>query len=214
MNYFAHGRNYTHDPYFLAGTCVPDWLGVLDRRNRARSRVAQTLFDDADPLVAAVARGVAQHHADDAWFHENAAFFALQATLTKSVRAVLPAGDRHRPSFLGHILVELLLDAELIAENPARLADYYAALEGLDPALVAAAVNRITPRPVERLAEFIPRFSAERFLSDYLEDAKLWFRLNQVMRRVKLPELPREFLGLLPEARSLVRKRRVELLTP
>jgi hypothetical protein len=104
--------------------------------------------------------------------------------------------------------------------------DTDAALEGLDPALFAAAVNRITPRlvaaavnriiprPVEKLAEFIPRFSAERFLSDYLEDAKLWFRLNQVMRRVKLPELPRDFLGLLPEARSLVRKRRVELLTP
>ena len=60
----------------------------------------------------------------------------------------------------------------------------------------------------------IPRFLAERFLSDYPEDAKLWFRLNQVMRRVKLPELPREFLDILPEARTLVRARRVDLLTP
>jgi hypothetical protein len=214
MNYFAHGRHYTHDPYFMAGTCVPDWLGVLDRRNRARSRVAKTLFDDADPIVAALARGVAQHHADDAWFHETPAFFALQATLTTIVRGVLPADDRHRPSFLGHILIELLLDSELITENPGGLANYYAALDGLDPAIVAAAVNRITPRPVERLAEFIPRFSAERFLSDYPEDAKLWFRLNQVMRRVKLPDLPREFLDILPEARTLVRARRVELLTP
>jgi hypothetical protein len=64
MNYFAHGRNYTHDPYFLAGTCVPDWLGVIDRRNRARSRVAKTLFEDADPIVVSIARGVAhQFHA-------------------------------------------------------------------------------------------------------------------------------------------------------
>lgn len=214
MNYFAHGRNYTHDPYFLAGTCVPDWLGVIDRRNRARSRVAKTLFEDENPIVAAVARGVAQHHADDAWFHETPAFFNLQAVLTKSVRAVLPADDRHRPSFLGHILVELLLDAELIEENPARLTDYYAALDNLDPQVVMSAVNRITPRPVEGLAALIPRFSAERFLSDYLEDAKLCFRLNQVMRRVKLPELPGEFLAVLPDARGLVRERRVELLTP
>ena len=214
MNYFAHGRNFTHDPYFLAGTAVPDWLGVLDRRNRARSRVAKTLCEDSDPLVAAVARGVCRHHVDDAWFHETPVFFALQATLTERVRTALPKGDRHRPSFLGHILVELLLDAELIAENPAQLEAYYAAIEALDPTAVMRAVSRITPRPTERLDAFIPRFSAERFLSDYLEDAKLWFRLNQVMRRVNLPALPREFLGVLPEARELVRTRRVELLTP
>ena len=214
MNYFTHGRNFTDDPYFLAGTAVPDWLGVLDRRNRARSRVAKTLFDDPDPCVAAVARGVARHHADDAWFHETPAFFFLQAELTKSVRAVLPADDRHRPSFLGHILVELLLDAELIAENPQRLTEYYAAMDSLDPEAVAYAVGRITPRPPEGLARLIPRFSAERFLSDYSEDAKLWFRLNQVMRRVKLPELPREFLSVLPQARTRVREYRTQLLTP
>ena len=32
MNYFAHGVRFLEDPYFLAGTAVPDWLSVVDRR--------------------------------------------------------------------------------------------------------------------------------------------------------------------------------------
>ena len=38
MNYFAHGWNYVDAPYVLAGTAVPDWLSVVDRRVRARAR--------------------------------------------------------------------------------------------------------------------------------------------------------------------------------
>ena len=40
MNYFAHGYAFLDDPYFLAGTAVPDWLSVIDRRMRARSKLA------------------------------------------------------------------------------------------------------------------------------------------------------------------------------
>ena len=49
---------------------------------------------------------------------------------------------------------------------------------------------------------------------DYLDDAKLWFRLNQVMHRVGLPALPERFCRLLPKARQQVAARSVELLTP
>ena len=64
-----------------------------------------------------------------------------------------------------------------------------------------------------RLAAFIPMFSGERFLWDYLDDGKLMVRLNQVMRRVKLPALPADFARLLPAARRLVAERQAELLT-
>ena len=58
MNYFAHGRTFIDDPYFLAGTAVPDWLCVVDRRVRARSKPASDLIRDSDLRVAAVARAV------------------------------------------------------------------------------------------------------------------------------------------------------------
>jgi hypothetical protein len=105
-----------------------------------------------------------------------------------------------------------LLDAALIAENPARLEAYYAAMEGLDRAAVQQAVGAMAARPAPNLAEFIRLFSRERFLSDYADDAKLLVRLNQVMRRVGLPLLPVAFRELLADARGCVTARAGELL--
>jgi hypothetical protein len=213
MNYFAHGREHTGDPYFLAGTAVPDLLSVIDRRVRVRAKRAGPLADDVDPTLSAVARGVLQHLADDDWFHQTAAFHELNVALTAKIRGTLAEEDGYRPAFLGHILVEILLDAELIAERPELLDRYYASLQEVDPAAVERAVNRMSVRGTDLLAAFFPRFLSERFLYDYASDVKLLHRLNQVMRRVGLPSLPESLLELLPEARRLVASRRVDLLS-
>ena len=206
MNYFAHGRHFVDDPYFLAGTAVPDWLNVVDRRVRTRARAAAELVEDEDPRAGAVAQGIVQHHHDDDWFHRTAAFSELCWDFTVRIRDLLSPDDGLRPSFLGHILVELLLDAALITQHPRHLDVYYGALESLDPEVVQQTVNRIAARSTAGLRAFIPRFSRERFLYDYSDDAKLLFRLNQVMQRVKLPLLPDEFCQLLPAARRDVRE--------
>lgn len=214
MNYFAHGRLYIDEPYFLAGTAVPDLLVVSDRHVKVRAQHAAPFLEDADHIVRAVARGIARHHFDDGWFHVTLAFHELTLELTVRSRALLPADGGFRASFLGHILVELLLDDVLIAENPARLDSYYAAMESLDRQAVEQAVNRMAPRPAERLAGFVERFCAERFLSDYRDDARLLFRLNQVMRRANLPQLPDSYRVLFDAARNMVRDRRDDLITP
>ena len=214
MNYFAHGRPHVDDPYRLAGTAIPDWLGVVDRKVRVRPRQAATALEDDDPRVVALARGVMQHHHDDAWFHETRAFAELSMGLSLEIRDHLADFDGLRPGFLGHIVVEILLDAVLVAESPVRLEQYYDALTRVDPAVVQTTVERLSGRACPRLAEFIPRFLSERFLWDYLDDAKLVHRLNQVMRRVGLDTLPDCFLDLLPEARRRISARHLELLTP
>jgi hypothetical protein len=214
MNYFAHGRRFLEDPYVLAGTAIPDWLNVADRRVRMRGKHAATLVSDDDPRIAAVARGVMQHHHDDDWFHRTPAFAELSWSFTAEIRDALAPDDGLRPSFLGHILVELLLDATLIAEAPNELESYYEALASVDPAVVQAAVNRAAPRQTERLAPLIPLFIASRFLFDYLEDERLLDRLNGVMGRVRLPPLPRSFLAILPDARRRVTAAKELLLHP
>lgn len=212
MNYFAHGLPFLGDPYYLAGTALPDWLAVVDRKVRIRSRQALPLASDADPRVAALARGLLQHFRDDARFHETRAFAETSLELTLAVRDHLAPDPGFRPSFLGHLLVEVLLDATLIAEMPDRLETYYRVVGNLDPQFIQQAVARMAARPAPSLAWFVGRFSQERFLSDYLADAKLLIRLNQVMRRVQLPALPETFVDLLPAARQLVARRRPELL--
>ena len=212
MNYFAHALPFLDDPYFAAGTGVPDWLTVVDRAVRVREKHAEPFVHDADPATAAVARGVIQHVRDDACFHQTRAFAELSLGLSASVREFLGEEPGFRAPFLGHLLVEVLLDASLIAENRAGLEAYYEVIESVDAGVIEEAVNRMAPRKTKRLAVMISRFSEARILWDYLEDAKLMRRLNQVMRRAKLAELPERFGDFLPEARRRVAERKAELL--
>jgi hypothetical protein len=155
---------------------------------------------------------VLQHLADDARFHETPFFAESVAAMTSLIRPVLPGESGVRTGFLGHLLLELLLDAALVAEDPARLDEYYRLLDSADPGRVQEAVNRFAPRPTARLAEFIGLFRRTRILWDYLEDATLMVRLNQVMRRVGLEPLPDALGEVVPAARRLVSGRRELLL--
>lgn len=212
MNYLAHGRRFLDEPYFVAGTAIPDWLNVVDRRTRARARVARQYIADLDPRIAALAQGIVQHHHDDDWFHCTRAFVELSLQFTLAVRNRIPSDHGFRPSFLGHILVELLLDAVLAEDRGDLLDRYYSVLQEVDPELITRAVSQMTGRNVASLAWLIPRFLSERFLCDYLDDGKLLARLNHVMHRVGLPELPGDLVELFPAARDAVRRRRIELL--
>ncbi len=218
MNYFAHALPFLDAPYVAAGTAVPDWLAVVDRKLRVRRRQAEAFSpmhaaaDAASANATAVARGVVQHFRDDAQFHATRAFAETSLELTLAARRALGDDPGFRPSILGHLLVEVLLDAALAARHERQVEGYYRALAAIDPAAVQQAVNAMAPRPTDRLAPMIVAFRRERILCDYLDDARLLARLNQVMRRVKLAPLPDEFCELLPAARRLIDARGGELL--
>ncbi|MBC7815952.1 MAG: hypothetical protein IAG10_03530 [Planctomycetaceae bacterium] len=212
MNYFAHGLRFLDRPYFVAGTAVPDWLSVADRQVRVRAKFIEPhLLNDGSPL-AEVAAGAWQHLHDDGWFHATRAFFEVSTSLAVKFREVLGPDDSHRTSFLGHIVTELLIDAELIERHPGQIERYYDVLGSIAPVAVQTAVNAMAKTPTECLAPLIPRFIDECFLPDYLSDERLLHRLNQVLRRVKLPPLPAEAESVLCLARPLIRDRLGDLL--
>ena len=188
MNYFAHAIKFLDQPYFAVGTGIPDWLTVCDRSVRLRSKRVEAFISGADNPAAEVAGGVLRHIRDDAFFHQSRAFAELSLALTVEFRDALGADSGFRPSFLGHMLVEVLLDASLMADDPDLIEAYHRTIDRVDPEAVQRAVNLMAPRQTDRLAWLISAFCRERVLSDYLEDGKLMERIGQVMRRVKLPQ--------------------------
>lgn len=191
---------------------MPDWLGVAARRTKCRTKHVEPSFDDTDPRVAALARGVAQHHDDDRWFHETRAFVELNMQFSRRIVAHCSERTDLRASFLAHVLVELLLDDVLVQQNEARLGHYYQRMSEADAGWVAAQIEGFSGKTVGRLAEFIDKFVELEFVADYAEDRLLLFRLGQVMNRVRLPGLPESFGELLPEFRQQVAARSDELL--
>lgn len=214
MNYLAHAYLHLDDPYFAAGTGLPDWMSVVDRKNRPRRQYAEPVAEHRDPSIAAFARGCLRHHADDFWFHQNERFVTLSTHFAVELRELLEPGLGHQAGFVGHIVVEMLLDAILIERDPALLDNYYAALESLDAELVQAGANAICRQPVTRLAELLPKFIEVRFLADYSDDVLLLRNLNRVMKRIGLPRLPDSIAVWASDARQRVRAGADELLTP
>ena len=204
MNCFTHAFPFLGDPYFVVGSCLPDWLSACDRKCRVRSRTAVDFVDHADPNVAKLAKGIMQHHHDDGWFHKTPVFNELILNFAVELRDLFGKERSMRPSLIGHILVEMYLDAYLHERNPGKLDDYYRQVAEVQPQMVEDAVNLFATKKTDMLTVAIKRFSKERFLYDYTTDEGTFYRINRVMKRVKLDEAPDEMLDWMPEARNRV----------
>ena len=163
----------------VAGTAVPDWLSVADRRVRVRSRRIHERLESLDAEERALAEGMLQHLKDDDLFHRSTRFVILESELSLRFRRIMPDRFDHRPPFLGHIVTELLLDAFIAEQMPTVLDDYYAALSQVSASQIQRTVNIVATRTTENLAEFVRRFRSVRFLYDYADDTRLLRRLNR-----------------------------------
>lgn len=212
MNYFAHAVRFVDRPWFAVGTCVPDWLSVVDRQVRMRPRSVEPFATGDGSTTAEVAAGILQHLHDDQWFHGTRGFAEVTGELTRLFRQTLGPEDGFRPGFLGHIVTELLLDDVLIERHPERLERFYDLFQQIRPDVVQDAVNRMARQPTGHLAPFISLFAHERILRDYAEPPRMLFRLNQVLRRIKLNPLPESVCAVFAAGREIVRARVDDLL--
>lgn len=214
MNFLCHALPYLDDPLLAVSTGIPDWLSVVDRKIRARRKLAQRFTDSDDRDLQTVAVGVIRHIEDDRWFHSTQAFVDTNLRLAVGLRDQLPGDNGFRPMFVGHILIEMLLDSYWIRDDRSIAERYFNSLRAVDAGLIERCVNSITQRPTDKLAPLIRQFTEMQFLYDYLDHGKLLFRINQVMRRVGLTQLPETLLDWLADADKLVESRRQRLLTP
>ena len=105
-----------------------------------------------------------------------------------------------------------MLDAALAAKDETLLDRYYAAMNLVDSGQVERVVNQMATTQTDRLGWFIDRFREERFLEDYVDDERIFVRINQVLRRVKLPAMENSAIAVLASARELLLQRGNELL--
>ena len=219
MNCFSHAfRFLDRDPYFIVGTCLPDWLSMIARKTRAREKNALKFVagqgTGSEGSRSDIAAGIVRHHRDDHWFHGLREFVQLNLELALELRELLGKDAGFRPHLVGHILIEVLLDGYLHERNPGRLDEYYDCVRQVDPVVVQQTVNEIAVVPTDKLAEFVPLFVREAYLYDYVDDQRVRYRLNRVLKRVKLAELPESFLDWLPSARNRVYQLAPAMLTP
>lgn len=190
MNYLAHAVDVLADPWMVAGTSLPDWLRAVDRKARVRPEVLATIDVVDGTPEARVKAGALKHHGDDLRFHTNDAFESLTHDAVREIRALAPNEPRLRASALGHIVVEMLLDAVVEERRPGSTQRYYDAIEQLDVDELARIVARFTGREVPGLARLFPRFVRARFLFAYATDDGVVDALEGVAWRTGMPPPP------------------------
>ena len=231
MNSFSHAVRFLDwDRRFVVGTSIPDWLTMVDRRVRARRRLAQPVAANPDHPHNALAAGIVQHHEDDQVFHGNPSFIQLNLDFAREIRKFQTGGDAKaipassdaiqagsanaesneelnasfRPHFAAHILIEMLLDSSLAQLLPGKLEAYYQIVADIDPAEIQQGVNQIAVRSTDKLQRFIDVFLSERYIFDYLQDRGVLYRLNRILARIGLGQLDESILEWFPRARRLV----------
>ncbi len=132
MNYFAHGIRFLDRPWFVAGTALPDWLSVVDRRVRLRPKGVAPFADGSRSPEAELAAASSSTSKTTIGSTKRGRSRSRRAVSRDLFRDFMGPGDGFRCGFLGHITSELLLDAILIERDPDRLDAYYAVLEQLD----------------------------------------------------------------------------------
>ncbi|TWU03591.1 hypothetical protein [Neorhodopirellula pilleata] len=212
MNFFCHALPYLDQPVVAVCTGVPDFLSVIDRKIRVRGRVATPFLQSEDSITRDVAAGILAHIRDDRWFHGGETFVRMNLEFAVALRDLLPGDAGFRPTFVGHILIEMLLDANYLAETPKLVARYYDLFAEVPTTEIERVVNQISGKPSSQISSTLGRFAETRFLYDYACDSTLLFRLNQVMKRVGLAPLPDAVGDWLPLARHQVRANHHRLL--
>ncbi len=213
MNFLSHALPYLDEPVVAAATAIPDWLSLVNRRLRVRARVASEHLQSDDLTLRRVAAGIVQHVEDDRWFHATRAFAETTLQLAVELRDRLPGDAGFRPTFVAHILVEMMLDSFWIRDDRSLCDRYYASVESVSTDEIQRCVEVIAGNSSEGLQGVIQRFAESRFLYDYTDHERLLFRVNQVLHRVRLPALPATLVLWMPGAEKLVESRRRELLT-
>lgn len=208
MNYLAHARHVLDDPYALAGTALPDWLRILDRKNRFRAHTLPAPVDD-DPRVVSILTGLQAHFDDDRWFHVHEAFTSVLEDGTRTIRARAPGT---RASVIAHVLVEMLLDGELMRRDPSALDRYVDALAQIDTKLLHDVAARYLPRPPRRLDELVAYFEKNPFMRGYDTDEGVLSRITALSARIGLGELPRALIDDIGPLRAAVVARADALL--
>ena len=132
MNFLCHAIPYLdQNPLLAVCTGVPDWLSVVDRKIRARRKLAEQFVDHEDDDLRSVANGVIRHIEDDGWFHTTQAFVETNLTLAVELRDLLPGDSGFRPMFVGHVLIEVFLDSFWIRDNRSIAENYYSTLQSI-----------------------------------------------------------------------------------
>lgn len=190
MNLVAHyylDRDLVNS-YFAVGAATPDLLSIYNSQLRIKQRHLLKLSEDeAGRITPPFLNGLQRHFFADGIFHDSPIFQRETKRISNMLVQYFPDIAIQRKFFIGHILLELMLDKVLIKLHPGILETYYGHFEALQPfrdirRSLEIALNHQLPN----YEAYLTRFLRRKFLYHYADPQHIAWILRRILRRVRI----------------------------
>lgn len=180
MHFLSH--YYTepekNSPLFAAGLIIPD---LTPGFSKIYNSVVSKMEEPLPPPLQDVHRGILRHYAGDKWFHASEAFHRSE---NRAMHFFIEAGldrSRLRLSVIAHLAVEMLIDRQLVLEQPEICFEFYALVEKADEKQIENYFNTLQqPLAKQHFFHTFNFFKQKRFLLLFTELENVLFGLNKV----------------------------------
>lgn len=190
MNLVAHfylDRDRVNS-YFIVGAATPDLLSIYNSSLRIKSRHLKKMDDDqSGRITPTFLAGLQRHFFADGVFHTSPLFQQQTKRISNMLVSYFPELDIQRKFFVGHILLELMMDKVLIDQNPGILESYYGHFESLQPFKELRKASELAlGNELPNYEAYMNKFIRRRYLYDYANFNHLAWILRRILRRVSI----------------------------
>lgn len=190
MNFISHfylDRD-VQNSLFIVGSVTPDLMSIYNSGLRIKKSHLNRFQSNLHPEVPeSFVKGLARHFFVDRVFHSSEHFSAETKLISNDLAERFPQYDIQRKFFIGHILLELVLDKILIDSNPGLLEDFYAHFSQADEYIrIQNATAEVSGHDLPKYTSFLKKFYDHKYLRQYKRYEHIAFVLNQILRRVKI----------------------------
>ena len=174
--------------YFTVGAATPDLLSIYNSRLRIKQRHLRKLTEEERGRVnPPFLDGLQRHFFADGVFHTSPLFHSETKRVSNMLVDYFPDLNIERKFFIGHILLELLLDKVLITRHPGILESYYGHFESLQPFRdVRQSLEIAVGHELPNYERYLSRFLRRKYLYHYADPEHLAWLLRHILRRVRI----------------------------
>jgi|GEM_PF-1624168 len=190
MNLVAHfylDRDRVNS-YFVVGAATPDLLSIYNSSLRIKARHLKKMDDDqSGRITPPFLAGLQRHFFADGVFHTSPLFQAQTRRISAMLVTYFPDLDIQRKFFVGHILLELMIDKVLIDQHPGILESYYGHFEALQPFRELKKASELAlGHELPNYEAYMTKFLRRQYLYDYANFNHLAWILRRILRRVNI----------------------------
>ncbi len=187
MNFLSHfylDRQVENAP-FIVGVCTPDLVSLYSREIRIKHL---PVLPAHSSHYISFTEGIQRHFQADKVFHSSPFFLAETENVSRFLNHYFAEIPLKRSFFVAHVLVELMIDKVLIANDKKLIPDFYHHFHTVGYIHIAEMTQIAVKKQIDNYAPFIQKFLQNQYLYHYAEYDYIIYVLQRIVRRVGITD--------------------------